>query len=125
MKLFKYLIIISIIICFSIFVVYSKKNNSSLDPISHQNNFYQDLNLALKTSQLKTSSFEIRDFNNEIEFFILDNNPQTKVIISTQKNPFWQISSLQEIIKTAKIKQQGLKLVDLSSVHPYATFKNN
>lgn len=106
------------------FYFLNRKDNS-FNPISSQNDFHQKLNLAVKTSQINISPIKIRDFNNEVEFYLLEDNYQTKIILSTQKDPVWQISSLQELLKTAKISKEDLKLVDLSSTHPYATFKNN
>ena len=81
---------------------------------------------GLKTAQIETVQNTIKDYENQLEFYIMNerNNP-TKVILSTQKNPYWQISSLQEILKTTKINNKQLQLVDLSINHPYATFKNN
>lgn len=127
MKLFNLIFLLSIfvLITASFFVFKPNQTKSNFNPISDKNNFYQQLNLAIKTSQLNVSSFEVRDFNHQIEFYVSDNNQSIKVILSDQQDPFSQISSLQELIKTAKINQQKLKLVNLSSVHPYATFKNN
>lgn len=127
MKLFKILSLLSVFILtvISFFVFKPKPINSNFNPISDKNNFYQQLNLAIKTSQLTASSFEVRDFNHQIEFYIATDNQSIKVILSDQQDPFSQISSLQELVKTAKINQQKLKLVNLSSIHPYATFKNN
>jgi biopolymer transport protein ExbD len=127
MKLFNLIFLLSIFILItaSLFVFKPNQAKSNFNPISDKNNFYQQLNLAIKTSQLNVSSFEVRDFNHQIEFYVSDNNQSIKVILSDQQDPFSQISSLQELIKTAKINQQKLKLVNLSSVHPYATFKNN
>jgi hypothetical protein len=94
-------------------------------PISNQNNFYKNLDLAIKTAMLTVTSFQVRDFNNEIEFYVVINDNPIKVLVSTLKNPFWQVATLQQVVKTAKIDQGKLKLVDLSSKHPYVTFKNN
>jgi len=124
MKLFKILISLIIILSISTFVYFSKQTKS-FSPISSQNNFYSKLNSAIQTSKLKTSQFNIQDFNDEVEFYLIDGNNQIKTLFSTNKDPYWQISSLQEILKTAKIKDKELKLVDLSSQHPYVTFKNN
>lgn len=126
MKLFKFLLIPIIIgISFTIYLVVSRQSKLVFEPKSDKNNFYQNLNLAINTSKLSISTFNVRDFNHEVEFYLSQDNKNIKVILSDQKDPFWQISSLQDILKTAKINQQELKLVDLSSVHPYATFKNN
>jgi uncharacterized protein YxeA len=124
MKLFKIIILLIIVLGISVLIYYSRQNKS-FNPISSQNDFYSKLNLAIQTSQLKISQFNIQDFNNEVEFYLIDGDNQIKTLFSTKKDPYWQISSLQEILKTAKIKDKKLKLVDLSSTHPYATFKNN
>ncbi len=125
-KLILLIILIIFIITLISFVFYIlNKKQDTFVPISDKNNFYTQLNLALKTSHLEISSFEIKDFINQIEFTVFNDDNSFKVILSNKKNPLWQITSLQEIIKTAKIKQRTLKLVNLSSAHPYATFKNN
>ena len=125
MKLFK-LTILSLIVIFvvSTYFYYSNKKTAH-QPISNQNDFYKNLDLAINTAKLKTSFFQIRDFNNEVEFYLIVNDSPIKILVSTQKDPFWQISTLQQVVKTAKINQGKLKLVDLSSKHPYVTFKNN
>ena len=129
MTLFKktfFLSIPVIIIAVLTFLLFSRYQNKPVfNPISDRNNFYNQLSLALKTSHFETSSWQVRDFLNQVEFSISDENNNFKVILSDKKNPLWQIASLQEIIKTAKINHQPLKLVDLSAAHPYATFKNN
>jgi len=125
MKLFRFLVFLFFIFIVVFGVFFFKKKDNTFQPISDKNDFYQKLTLAINTGQLKTSSFEVRDFNHEVEFYISDDNQSIKVILSDQKDPFWQITSLQELLKTAKINQQKLKLVDLSPTHPYATFKNN
>ncbi len=115
-------IIISTIILISIS---SQQKSTIFDPKSDKNNFYQNLNLAINTAKISTSTITVRDFNNQVEFYLSQDNQNIKIILSDQKDPFWQISSLQDIIKTARINHQTLKLVDLSPAHPYATFKNN
>ena len=127
MKLFKLFLFIIFISSLS-FSIYSLTNFSEnkIDPTSNKNNFYIQLEHGLKTAQINITKSTIRDYQNQFEFYIInqDNNP-TKIILSTQKNPYWQIASLQEILKTAKINNKQLQLVDLSINHPYATFKNN
>jgi len=125
MKLFKVITLLFFLISLSFFIATNIKPPESFRPIANQSGFYQKLDLALKTSNLKTSSIEIRDFNHQIEFYIEASPQPIKIILSDQKDPFWQISSLQELLKTAKMNQQQLKLIDLSPANPYATFKNN
>lgn len=124
-KLFLIILIVLALIIGLIIILVSKHKQNTFTPISDQNNFYTQLNLALKTSRIETSSWQIRDFINQIEFTVSNDNNNFVVILSNKKNPLWQITSLQQVIKTAKIKQQPLKLVNLSAAHPYATFKNN
>jgi hypothetical protein len=127
MKLFKISLIVIFIFLLG-FSVYSLNESfqQKLDPTSNKNDFYVQLENSLKTAQINISKNTIRDYQNQFEFYIINesNNP-TKVILSTKKNPYWQIASLQEIFKQAKINNQQLQLVDLSINHPYATFKNN
>ena len=127
MKLFK--IFIFIIFFSALFYsIYSlvKSSGDKINPISDKNNFYLQLEYGLKTAQIDLTKSTIKDYQNQFEFYIINesNNP-IKIILSTQKNPYWQIASLQEILKTAKINNKQLQLVDLSINHPYATFKNN
>jgi len=122
-KLFLPVVIFFLIISLSFFLL--TQHQPSFNPISDKNDFYDQLNLALKTSHLETSSWNIRDFTHQVEFTVSNGNNTFKVIVSDQKNPLIQIASLQELLKTAKINNQHFKLVDLSTTHPYATFKNN
>lgn len=127
MKLFKlFLIIIFISLATFSFYSYHQSAVDQYNPNSDKNNFYLQLEYGLKNAKIDIFKSSIRDFQNEFEFYLInENNDPIKVILSTQKNPYWQITSLQEILKTAKINHQHLQLVDLSIDHPYATFKNN
>ena len=125
MKLFKIIILLFFLVSLSFFIITNLKSPESFRPIAAKSDFYKKLDLALKTSNLKTSSMEIRDFNHQVEFYVESSPQPIKIILSDQKDPFWQISSLQELLKTAKMNQQQLKLIDLSPANPYATFKNN
>jgi hypothetical protein len=127
MKRFNIIIISSVILFISIIVgfINFRQPQTVFEPKSDKNNFYQNLNLAINTAKLSTSTLNVMDFNHQIEFYLSQDNQNIRIILSDQKDPFWQISSLQDIIKTARINHQSLKLVDLSPAHPYATFKNN
>ena len=126
MKLFKIFLFIIFFAGLS-FSTYSLVNSSQnrINPISDKNDFYLQLEHGLKTAQLNIAKSTIRDYQNQFEFYIINESSPTKIILSTQKNPYWQITSLQEVLKTAKINNKQLQLVDLSINHPYATFKNN
>ena len=127
MKFFKIFLFIIFFtsLSFSIYS-YNISSEEKINPISDKNNFYFQLEHGLKTAQINITQNTIKDYQNQLEFYIINesNNP-TKIILSTQKNPYWQIASLQEILKVAKINNRQLQLVDLSINHPYATFKNN
>jgi len=111
---------------FSIFSYMSNSSETKIDPISDKNQLYLQLEHGLKTAQIETIQNTIKDYENQLEFYIINkDNNSTKVILSTQKNPYWQIASLQEILKKAIINNKQLQLVNLSINHPYATFKNN
>ncbi len=125
MKLFKLATILFFLGTISLVTATNFHSKENFSPIAQQTSFYQKLDLALKTSNMETSSIEIRDFNHQVEFYIQSQNEPIKIILSDQKDPFWQISSLQQLLKTVKMNQQPLKLVDLSAAQPYATFKNN
>ncbi|MDD4026952.1 MAG: hypothetical protein PHO75_02045 [Candidatus Shapirobacteria bacterium] len=126
MKLFRIFLIIIFISLLS-FSLYSLVNFSEnkINPASEKNNFYSQLEHGLKTAQIEITKSTIRDYQNQFEFYIINKSNPIKVILSTEKNPYWQITSLQEILKTAKINNKQLQLVDLSISKPYATFKNN
>ena len=126
MKLFKLLFIILIITGIIIIFIVKFIHFNQINPISSQNDFYSKLNNALQTSQISPINLIVRDYQNEVEFYLQDEqNNQTKIIVSNLKDPYWQIASLQDFFKTAKINNKQIKLVDLSIDHPYATFKNN
>jgi len=55
-------------------------------------------------------------------------SPNTKdtitIRLTSQKNPYYQVQSLQNTIRTANIKGTTIKFIDLAAKHPYATLKN-
>lgn len=127
MKLFKVFLIL-IFVSTIILSIYSLNSSSTnqINPNSSKNDFYLQLEHSLQTAKINIIKSSLRDYQNQFEFYVIDdNNNPTKIILSTKKNPYWQIASLQEILKKAKINNKPLQLVDLSIDHPYATFKNN
>lgn len=122
MKSFKFLFF-SLILCLLFFVIFFLFNyqKNQINPISQKNDFLKNLNYALFMAKIKPTATQIKDWKDEVEFYI-DN---TKIILSTKKNPYWQITSLQQTLKIGKIKNREIKIIDLSVDHPYATFKNN
>lgn len=126
MKLSKLIFLFLLSITFFTFITinYNNLNQSHINPSTIENDFYTKLNYALGLSKLQTSSFILKDFQDEIEFFIKEspNQEPIKVKLSTRKDPYLQITSLQEILKVAKIKGEDVKLIDLYIDHPYVTF---
>jgi len=126
MKLFKFLlpILSLVLISYSIFSLnYSLK--PEITPVSQKNNFYTKLDSAINQIQLDISQVTFRDYQNQVEFYIMEDNNTSKVLLSTKKDPYWQIASLQEVLKKSKIEGRKPYLIDLSIDNPYATFKNN
>lgn len=125
MKLFNfgYVIIVPVVFFIGISLQIRHIPQSRVNPISPKHDFYFQLNQVLNISQLKPINLKIRDYQNEIEFLIKNevNDKFTQVILSTQKNPVWQVTSLQQALKIAKIKNTYIKKIDLSIKHPYAT----
>lgn len=119
MKLSKKLLLLPLLLLLAI-TAYSnltKSHENHLSPVSENNDYRQLLEKALFLANLKPQMVTPREYINEIEFYI-DNK---QIIVSTKKDPFWQVSSLQDILKIAKINNQVIKFIDLSSAHPYAT----
>jgi hypothetical protein len=125
MKLFNIGFVILIPIIFFTAIIFQTKPThfSRVNPVSTKHDFYFQLNQVLNTSQLKPINLNIREYQNEIEFLIKNEatNKFTQVVLSTQKNPVWQVTSLQQALKIAKIKNTYIKKIDLSIKHPYAT----
>jgi hypothetical protein len=116
-KIILFLLSLSLLFTGSYIIFEEPKNTAHLNPISENNNYRQNLEKALSLANLKPQYISPREFINEIEF----NLNGTLVVLSTQKDPFWQVSSLQDILKIAKINHQVIKFIDLSPAHPYAT----
>ena len=126
MKLFKILLpcFVLILISYSIFSLnYSFR--PEITPVSQKNDFYTKLDSAINQIQLDISQITFRDYQNQVEFYIMEDNNTSKVLLSTKKDPYWQIASLQEVLKKSKIEGRKPYLIDFSIDNPYATFKNN
>ncbi|MBP9817799.1 hypothetical protein KBC75_03550 [Candidatus Shapirobacteria bacterium] len=111
-----------------ILIIFSflKLNPPSLDPSSPKNNNYQQYQESLIHANLDINNLQYYDYRHELEFNLkTDNGSTTRVIFDTSQDPLIQVSALQKIIKVANIKGKEIRLVDLSSPHPYATLKNN
>lgn len=95
---------------------------SRLSPESDKNQFVSNYTQLLQMASLNPIQMHVRDYENEIEFYI-KNTPENifKVILSTSTNSIDQVSALQKFIKIANIKGKDINFIDLSSTRPYAT----
>ena len=116
-----YIIFIASVFVYISSLVFINQNIKTINPLATENTFYDKLHHALATSNLQPNNFIYKDFQNEVEFYIQSNNKNIKIIFSNQKNPYYQTAALQQILKTAKIKDINIKVIDLSTTHPYAT----
>ncbi len=97
-----------------------------LNPLSPENQFQTRLIHALSLANIKYNQLNFREFQNEVEFQLVEpGQTPTTIILSTQKNPYWQISALQQVQKTSRIRHKIIRLVNLSLNHPYATLEDN
>ncbi len=121
MKLFKFFYIFFIFSLFLYLIFEFNQSNSlnAFNPSTDKNFFYDKLHHALSISQIKTNNYIYRDFINEVEF---SNNNGTTVIFSTNLSPYFQINTLQHVLKKAKIDNKTPRLINISAVNPYATF---
>jgi len=118
-----YCLIPLLFITAQIFINLTVNFNPTLNPVSPQNNFQDSLSGYFHTAQIDPLNLTVRDFQNEVEFYLQNPDSQTyQVIFSTQKDALKQVTALQKLIKIANIKGNDIKFIDLSSSRPYATF---
>jgi len=121
MKLFKYLYPLVIIISF-LLLYYSDTPSTKLSPVSPQTKFSQKLNHALFLAKINPVNIVYQSAINKVSFSCQYNTNTYKVILSTQQNPYYQITTLQQLLKKDRISNNNtIKIIDLSINHPYAT----
>lgn len=99
---------------------------TTLNPLSAKNAFQTKLFHALSLAKIEYHQSHFQYSNHQIELQVSsDHHQPTKVIFSTQKNPYWQVTALQQLQKTATLKGQQISLINLGINHPYVTLKNN
>ena len=125
MKLFKVLIFLIIVIAGTSYLYLQFSPKPQFQPLSEKNTFQTNLNYSLNLAHLTPLQTQYRDYLSQVEFIINHDSSSTSVIFSTKKNPIWQVASLQNIFKAAKMEDRRISLIDLSIDHPYVTFKNN
>jgi hypothetical protein len=110
----------------SVFLAYTLRTSAQVDPSSANNQSLNRLRYLLDISNLKPIGLNINNSSRQI-FFLIDselNNP-TEVIFSQDKDIYLQVNSLQKILNIVKMNHHSVKIIDLASSRPYATFENN
>jgi len=128
MKLFKIIIPITGLLLVVIATIWISTSRlvTRLNPDSINNEKLNQIHFLLSTSLINPVQFTYDLSNRQISFFIVENPSQPiKVILSTDKNLYQQVSSFQKLLKIVKMNHQQVRIIDLSLNHPYATFENN
>lgn len=92
-----------------------------VSPLGQQNVFRSQLLHLLSVANISYSQLEFSPYSETAKILI----NKTRIILSTKKDPYQQIETLQGILKIATIEEKEIDLIDLDSKHPYASFKNN
>jgi hypothetical protein len=121
MKLFKLIYLPIVILLFFVnFILLKPQEQEQINFFTSNNDFNNYLQHALSLAKIDTFQLTFRDYLDEVEFYIKSQDKPVKIILSTQKNPYSQISTLQQVIKKDKMKIP--QIIDLSSDKQYATF---
>lgn len=97
------------------------KTPAIFNPSSNQNNNLNQFEETLRSANIQPTGLKFFGSRDEIEFSV----DGATIIFSSKLSPLIQVTAFQNILKTSNIKGRGLKFIDLSSSHPYATFENN
>ncbi len=121
------LFVFIVILLFSLFLFVENNDffNSSknLNPSSNTADFVKKLKISLYQASLPLSGeIKIYQSRNIVIFHTKDN---VRVIFSLEKDPYFQVTSLQQILKTARMNTKQIEKIDLSLKKPYVTFKDN
>ncbi len=124
MNLYKVLVGIGIFVI-SIGIVW-QLNNTNTPSTPNSLTFDQKLKYALSVSKINLAGNpDCNYLLNLCHLTINDNSHHVIALITTQTDPLYQVSSLQQILKIATIKHKHADFIDLSSPRPYATLKDN
>jgi hypothetical protein len=123
MTLFKklYFIIPFLIIIFELMLTPALDLSPPVNPASSRNNYLNNLVTLLRIAGFKPLQITIRDYQNEVEFSLQNNNSSFPVVVSTNKTPISQVTALQKLFKIANIKGKDIRFIDFSTPRPYAT----
>jgi len=121
--MFKLIFIFVAILSVIAFYLFTNKTNIST-PQSSQNQTKYNIDKLVADKNFDISDLKIDPYNHKINFWLIQNDHKTQVILSDQKDLWLQLSVLQKINKMVKIKDSLATLIDLSLTHPYATIQN-
>jgi hypothetical protein len=95
----------------------------TINILSSNQQFLSQLNLAIfKTNLDPTKPI---DCNFRLKQCRITTNQINLALISTKKDPLYQITALQKISTTAKMNHRMVQLIDLAGSNYYATLQNN
>jgi len=119
-------LVFTFVVIISVTAFYLFTNKTSIPtPQSSQNQTKYSIDKLIADKNLDISNLNIDPYNHKINFWLIQDDHKTQVILSDQKDLWLQLSVLQKIDKMVKIKNRSAILVDLSLTHPYATIQNN
>jgi hypothetical protein len=113
------LIYLLLLVPFLCFIFYLTSRPVTLNnPLSNKNQYLLQLDQALQIAQINPLKMVYRDFQDEVEFYIITNDSKNpiKIILSNKKDPYWQVGQIKKIISLYPVH-----LIDLSLKHPYAS----
>ena len=123
MKWYRYGAILGIM---SICLGFTLQNRAKLTlSVSRKLNFQEKLNFSLKNNHLiLTKDPECNDDLELCRLSIRSTGQPLTALISTQDDPYFQVASLQKILKIVTMNGKHADFIDLSSRRPYATLKD-
>jgi len=94
-----------------------------LSPLSQKAGFFFRLNFFLSQKNLGTpQNYQTFPSLNKSRFSLLAEERPVQITLSLEKDLFFQVTSLQQILNTAKMEGHTVQVIDLSTKHPYVTF---
>ena len=94
-----------------------------LSPLSQKASFFFRLNFFLSQKNLGSpQKYQTYPSLNKSRFFLLAEERPVEITLSLEKDLFFQVTSLQQILNTAKMEGHTVQVIDLSTTHPYVTF---
>ncbi len=94
-----------------------------LSPLSQKASFFFRLNFFLSQKNLGTpQNYQTFPTLKKCRFFLNPEERPLQITLSLEKDLFFQVTSLQQILNTAKMEGRTVQVIDLSTNNPYVTF---